>query len=227
MCSSAGCRCPRVDLTAENVYATFLDSLALDIESNDPTTKVHGLTTDYVFHTERLTRHGETVRGFLGKLSTRFYADRGGGHSFLAFGTRRDGVVWGDTYDMERLLVLGLGLGLAAFCLPKRRRWRLFPRGVPFVCLNSSLLRIWATFRRGSNDPKDVIRLSFDPDDHPAPPAIREERWFQPAVFRISDLASMPKHAAEAFYISVVVDGFFDDALPSWILDPETTLQVY
>lgn len=214
-----------MDLTAENVYATFFDSLA---ESESLTTRVKGLATDYVFNTERLTNHTEAVRSFLGKLSTRFYVDRGGGHSFLAFGSRRDGVQWGDTYDMERLLVLGLGLGLADFCL-KRRRWHLFPRGMPFVCVNSDLFRVWATFRRvqGSEDPKDVVRLSFDPDHHPAPPTIPEERWFQPMAFRIADLSSTPKHAAEAFYISVVVDGFFDDALPSWILDPDTTVQVY
>lgn len=218
-----------MDLTAENVYATFFDSLALDGESGHLTTRVRGLATDYLLNVARLTSHAETVRSFLGRVSTRFYIDRGGGHCLDALGTRRDGVQWGDTYDVERLLVLGLGLGLASFCLT-RRRWHLFPQGRPFVSLNSDLFRVWATFTRAldSVKPNDVVRLAFDPDQHPAPPSVPEERWYEPMTFRISDLSSTPKkHVAEAFYISIVVDGFFDDKLPSWILDPETTLQVY
>lgn len=215
-----------MELNAENVYATFFDSLALDTDSALHTTKVKGLTAEYTFNTERLTHHTEVVRGFLGRLSTRFYANRGGGHSFLAFGKRRDGVQWGDAYDAERLLALARGLKLAEFCL-KRRRWGLFPRGMPFVRLQSDLFKLWATFRSALN-PSEFVCLSFDPDDHPAPPSVREDFWYRPASFQIFELSSNArKHAAESFYISVVVDGFFDDALPSWILDPDTILEVY
>ena len=216
-------------LTAENVYATFFDSLALDTEVGSEAMKVRGVVNEYTFSRERLQGHVDTVRGFLGRLSAQFYVDRGGGHSFQAMGTRRDGVSWGDTYDSERLLVLGRGLGLANFCL-ERRRWDVFPKGIPYVRLNGDLFRFWATFRRvdATDDPIDQLEMSFLAEDHPAPPSVREDLWFKPGTFLISDLSSNSRrHVAEAFYMDVVVDGFFDDVLPSWILDPETTLQLY
>lgn len=213
-----------MNLTAENVYATFFDSLALEATSGS-TIRVRALMNEYVFDAARLEGHREAVRGFLGRVSTLFYADRGGGHTFLALGTRRDGIRWGDVYDSERLVALGLGLGLAEFCL-KRRRWKLFPESMPYLTLKSDLFRVWATFQR--RDPTDVVELSFDPDTHPPPPDVVDTTWYAPGSFLVSDLSnSTRRHVAEAFYISVVVDGFFEDALPSWILDPDTILQVY
>lgn len=215
-----------MNLTAENVYATFFDSLALDSASTEATVRVRALANEYVFHAGRLEGHRGAVQDFLGKLSSRFYADRGGGHTFEAFKLRRDGVRWGDNYDSERLLALGIGLGLAQFCL-KRRRWKLFPDGMPFVTLKSDLFRLWAVFHRGSSE--EAVELSFDPGSHPPPPAVTDQAWYEPRSFLVADLSvSTHRHVAEAFYISVVVDGgFFGDDLPSWVLDPDTTLQVY
>src|SRR5262245_35596388 len=116
-----------MDLTAENVQAVFLDSLDLDASDG---VRVHGVFSEITFHPVRLKSHTEAVRAFLGKLSTRFYADRGGGHSFAKVGTRRDGARWGGRPDSDRLVSLGMGLGLVQFCLD-RSRWHLFPESYP------------------------------------------------------------------------------------------------
>lgn len=224
-----------MDLTPENVQAVFLDSLALDAEGS-PSLRVRGLSNEYVLNVARLGSHRETVRGFLSRVSTLYYADRGGGHSCFFLSRRRDGVDWGARPDMERLLALGLGLDLIEFCF-KRGRWDLFPRGMPYVRLRPDLYRLWAVFRCpvpaglfGQQAPfelADSVSFPFDAEAYPPPTGFKEEDWYCPAVFRVSDVSSDPAHVAEAFYNAIIVEGFFDDSLPSWVLDPEATLQVY
>lgn len=231
----------RGDLAVENVRAVFFDSLALEGEQV-PATRVRGVVNEYAFNDGRLESHRGAVRRFLSHASTSFYADRGGGHSYRQLGRRRDGREWADLEDVERLLALGLGLGLIEFCF-QRSRWDLFPQGVPYVRLQSDLFRLWAIFRRRfaeleitDLDPPVVFSLSFDAAAYPAPGTRdsddlarerRERAWYKPAVFKVADLSASPMHVAEAFYNSIIVDCFFDDSLPSWVLDPETTLRVY
>lgn len=218
-----------MDLTAENVQAVFLDCLDLDATSG---VKVHGVFSEITFHPARLKGHTEAIRGFLGRLSTRFYADRGGGHSFSKIGTRRDGARWGGRPDSDRLVSLGMGLGLVQFCMD-RSRWHLFPDGYPFVRVAGDLFKLWATFLqpvrgpRPKDGPATSITLGFDADAHPAPPSVSDEDWYRPASFEVQDLNNVPTHVAESFYNATIVNGFFDDNLPSWILDGDTTLEVY
>lgn len=218
-----------MDLTAENVQTVFADSLAS--EQPDPKRRplrVEGLFDEFIFDAARLEAHDLAVRSFLSRASTVFYADRGGGHSCLFLGFRRDGTRWGTLQDMERLLALGLGCGVVRFCL-ERRRWSLFPDGLPFVSLDGDLFSLWATFRRPgkASSPHDSVALPFTEERHPPPFRISGEDWFKAATFEVIDLKSNPTHVAEAFYNSVIVDGFFDNSLPSWVLDPDTLLQVY
>lgn len=217
-----------MDLTSENVQAVLLDSLALDGESSTAR-RVQGIFNQFLLSPARLENHTATIRAFLGQVSTWFYKDRGGGHVSLALCIRRDGVRWGERHDAERLAVLGLGLGLIEFCLD-RNKWPLFPAGVPYVRLRSDLFKLWATFWRTgprATSPIERLVLPFDPDLHRAPRHIIEAHWFSPVTLTIAELSANPRHVADAFYNRIIIDGFFDDRLPSWILEPEATLQVY
>lgn len=217
-----------MDLSAENVQAVFNDCLAHTWEAT-PNLRVHGVYNEFYFSLVRLKSHVDDVRDVLGRLSTRFYDDRGGGHSYAAMGYRRDGEHWGGRPDVERLVTLGLGLGLVEFCLD-RGLWRLFPSGVPFLRIRGDLFRFWATFRRpAASAPQEAVRsftLSFRPEDHPAPMGVSEGQWYRPVSFAVGDLGE-PTHVAASFYNGVVIDGFFNNSLPSWVLDPDTTLEVY
>jgi hypothetical protein len=216
-----------MDLTVENVQAIFLDSLAP--AGGGLTIRVSGVFNEFVFDMARLESHASEIRGFLSHLSTRYYADRGGGHSYAAMGHRRDGEHWGGRPDVERLVTLGLGLGLVDFCLD-RSRWHLFPTNIPFVRLSGDLFRLCATFcrpTRGAREEGSSVSFSFDPEAHPAPPGVADEDWYCPRTFEVQDLGNVPTHVATSFYNRSVVDGFFDNSLPSWILDSDTTLHVY
>lgn len=217
-----------MDLTADNVRAVFDDSLAASGEV--PTLRAHGLFNEFFFNPGRLEVHRSAVRSFLGKLSTRYYVDRGGGHSAMAMGHRRDGEYWGGRPDVERLICVGLALGLVDFCLD-RRLWHLFPAGLPYVRLPGDLFKLWATFRlpprKAAHEPVSSVTLAFEAADHPAPSGIEEVQWYRPSTFEVGDLGVVPTHVAASYYNRVIVEGFFNGGLPSWILDSDTLLQVY
>lgn len=218
-----------MDLSAENVQAVFTSSLARTAEAT-PNLRVSGVYNEFYFSLVRLKDHADNVRGFLGRLSTRFYINRGGGHSYAAMGYRRDGEHWGGRPDVERLVTLGLGLGLVEYCLD-RSLWHLFPSAVPFLRIPGDLFRLWATFRLPVGAaPEEAVRsftLSFRPEDHPAPPGVSEGQWYRPMSFEVGDLGEVPTHVAASFYNGVVIDGFFNNSVPSWVLDSDTTLEVY
>jgi hypothetical protein len=218
-----------MDLSAENVQAVFTSSLARTAEAT-PNLRVRGVYNEVYLSLVRLSAHRDDVCGFLGRLSTRFYADRGGGHSYAAMGYRRDGEHWGGRPDVERLVTLGLGLGLVDFCLD-RSLWHLFPSALPFLRLSGDLFRLWATFRRRVGAaPEEAVRsltLSFCPEDHLPPLGVSEGQWYRPMSFEVGDLGEVPTHVAASFYNGVVIDGFFNNSVPSWVLDPDTTLEVY
>lgn len=224
-----------MDLTSENVQAIFLDSL-WDVPQQGRPIRVRGTINEFTLDGTRLENHTTVIRGFLSHMSTLFYEDRGGGHSSLFLNSRRDGARWEPRPHTEHLLVLGLGLKLIEYCL-ERDQWNLFPGSLPYVRLRGDLFKLWAIFRRStlrslerpraSSSPDNKLTLSFDAETYPPPPGHQDATWFRPAVFQIANLSNEPKHVAEAFYNSVIVDGFFSGDLPSWILDPKTTLQVY
>jgi hypothetical protein len=217
-----------MELSAENVQTVFTDCLARTEEA--PTLRVHSVYNEFYLSIIRLKNHTTDIRAFLGCLSTRFYADRGGGHSFTAMGHRRDGEHWGGRPDVERLVTLGLGVGLVEFCLD-RGQWHLFPAGAPFVRFPGDLFKLSATFRlpvrKAPREPNRSVVLPFRAEDHPSPPGVSEGQWYRPATFEVGDLGEVPTHVAASFYNRVIIDGFFDNSLPSWVLDPDTTLEVY
>ena len=94
--------------------------------------KVEGIMNTFGLHRERLESHREEVAAMLAQLPDTSHAKSGGGMSFLNACVDRDGVQWGEHRNMEVLFVLGVGLGLAKWCLP-RSMWSALPGGMPYV----------------------------------------------------------------------------------------------
>lgn len=95
------------------------------------TVNVEGLIHKAEFHKERLESTRDTVVGWLALLPDAFCAEKGGGWSFLNACQTKDGVQWGEHRDMERLFMLGIGLGVAKWQLLSMRE--ALAGGMPYV----------------------------------------------------------------------------------------------
>lgn len=124
-------------LTAEHVSQIFQDCLFTEEEvaehkRPDDAVIVEGVLLRFGLHPARLESHREEVLELLGELPEQFMESKGGGWSFLNACVRGDGTQWGEHSSMEELFVLGIGLGLAGWCLP-REMWPLLPGEAPYV----------------------------------------------------------------------------------------------
>jgi hypothetical protein len=124
-----------MELSAENVRAVLTDCLYKEEESVNDALYVEGIMRKFGLHPERLKSHEADVREMLAELPDEFMAGKGGGWSFLNMCFDKNNRHWGEHPDMEALIVLGLGLGLASFPLP-RDMWDALPGSMPYVQIN-------------------------------------------------------------------------------------------
>ena len=123
-------------LTAESVEQVFLDCLFRDDEIVDgkPKTEpveVEGIIQIFGFHPIRLNEHKNEIIELLQELPKEFFKDSGG-WSFLNACIDEHGNQWGEHWNTEQLLCLGIGLGIAKFQFP-RSMWSAFPGEMPYV----------------------------------------------------------------------------------------------
>ncbi len=129
-----------MDLTSENVENVFMDCLFADGENNDNHIKAEGITSTVGFHPDRLLEHKVDVREMLENLPGEFQNDEsgGGGWSFLNACQNKEGSQWTDLHlRMEQLFLLGIGLGIAKWLLP-REMWSACPGEMPYVVVLKS-----------------------------------------------------------------------------------------
>ena len=134
-------------LSAARIDAIFCDCLFTDAEmasreSPVPagTVLVEGISHQFGFHPERLASHRAAVAAMLDELPASFhYRDGAGvGDLFLHACMTQDGEQWtGEHRVVEALFVLGLGLGLAVYVLP-RLLWSAMPGGLPILLVDTS-----------------------------------------------------------------------------------------
>lgn len=96
---------------------------------------VEGITASFGFHPVKLEAHRKEVLEMLMQLPVMFRKSEGGGWTFLNACNTEDGEQWGQHSDVQMLFVLGIGLKLAAWCMPKDM-WSALPGGMPYVVIN-------------------------------------------------------------------------------------------
>lgn len=120
------------------VETVFRDCLFKDEEVPDrkppaDAVIVEGVLLKVGFNSQRLESHREEVRAWLALLPMEFHKNGGGGWSFLNACNQSDGTQWTDFHQrMDQLFMLGIGLGLATYLIP-REMWDVLPGGVPYV----------------------------------------------------------------------------------------------
>ena len=95
---------------------------------------VHGAINHFVFIVERLEAKREEVIELLRQLPDSFMASGGGGMSLMNMVVDKDHNLWGEQKDADLLYVLGAGLGLCTYVLP-RDMWAILPGGMPYICI--------------------------------------------------------------------------------------------
>jgi hypothetical protein len=97
---------------------------------------VEGVVSDFGFHRKRLESHRQEVIDALNELPAVFHKSGGGGWTFLNAGQDKSGRQWGQHRNVEQLLCLGVGLGLAGYCLSKEL-WYILPSRMPYFYVST------------------------------------------------------------------------------------------
>ncbi len=116
----------------------FNDEEVVDGELPEGAILVKGIKKDtgFAFHPERLETHREEVTEMLKQLPTQFRESGGGGWSFLNACNTKDGKQWtGEHRKMEELFMLGMGLELVKYQLP-RDMWPDLYGGMPYISIS-------------------------------------------------------------------------------------------
>lgn len=130
------------NLSAKRVHEILLDSLFRDSEVTNgqvPEGAVisSGVMRTVGMHKERLESHREEVREMLKELPDNFQEEKGGGWSFLNACLDKSGRQWAEHENIDELLVLAQGLGMAKILLP-REAWSGLPGGMPYFSVSTS-----------------------------------------------------------------------------------------
>lgn len=107
-------------------------------QDNDGDVVVDGIVVTGVhFDKAQLADHAELIAGLLLELPDEFKASGGGGWSFLNACNDRHGNQWTGLHrTMERLFMLGMGIGMVTCQLP-REMWDALPGGMPYYVVKT------------------------------------------------------------------------------------------
>lgn len=120
-----------MQLTQSNVNKIFLNSFYPG-KPEPEAVVVEGITIKASFDPSKLEKFRTDVTLMLDQLPTQFRkVDGVGGWTFLNGVMDHNGTIWGNQDDLQELLLLGLGLGVLEFCLPKEV-WHKFPGSIPY-----------------------------------------------------------------------------------------------
>lgn len=89
------------------------------------------------FYPEKIKEHKQEIIDLLNQLPDEFKEadgtddDKKGGWSFLNACVDKDGNQWGEHYNIEILIALGIAIGKIEFNMP-RDMWKFLPGGMPY-----------------------------------------------------------------------------------------------
>lgn len=121
-------------LTADRLRSVWGRCVRNENPTNPRLTTVAAWMFKHTLSIRRLQEHREEIIRMLLSLHDDFRADsRGGGGSVVMAMVRGNGKRWtDDPKDVEKLIALGLGVGLLTFPAP-REQWSRLPGGLPYI----------------------------------------------------------------------------------------------
>ena len=133
----------RKKLTAENVNDMMKVCLYKSPDGQKPAPEnlpedsilIEGVIYSYLFSRDKIEQFAGMIDPWLDQLHPNFHADTGG-WSFLNACETRDGVLWGEHVDAERLMCLGIAAGRVEISLP-RDLWPSLPGEMPYFVVKA------------------------------------------------------------------------------------------
>jgi hypothetical protein len=115
-------------ISESRVEELFLSCLT----GGDNYIKLEGILADFGLDKDVLEANREEITDLVKKLPGPFRASEGGGWTFLKGYRDYNGVIWTEKpAHIEQIMLLGMGIGLIEYCLP-RDLWSLLPQKVPY-----------------------------------------------------------------------------------------------
>ncbi|MGL6198716.1 MAG: hypothetical protein ACRC3H_07260 [Lachnospiraceae bacterium] len=97
--------------------------------------KCEGIMSIAYFDKSKLEANEVEIYAMLNELPIEFFRDSGGGYSFLAACNDKYGNQWTGLHSvMEKLFLLGMGIGKVQCLLPKEV-WTALPGGMPYYVI--------------------------------------------------------------------------------------------
>lgn len=94
---------------------------------------VEGIYNKYRLDPTALQEHKEEITKMLESLPDQFKLSGGGGWSFLNACVDKEGTQWTGLHEtVEQLFLLGIGLGLVDYLMP-RDLWKILPGKMPYL----------------------------------------------------------------------------------------------
>lgn len=129
-----------MELSCKNIDLIMADVLYREDEVPDGVPPADAIVAEslmnkFAFNPIRLESHRQDVKDMLSELPDAFFEGKGGGWSFLNLPFTKDDRQWGEQYNADALLALGVGLGIMWAQMP-REMWKIFPGGVPYIGIN-------------------------------------------------------------------------------------------
>jgi len=126
--------CEPMQLTSENVESVFKDCLG---GKEEGALIIHGVMMRVAFDRNKVSDNRDNIRSMLAQLPESFYADKGGGWSFLNLCVDKYGRQWTGLHQMcDKLVCLGLAIGAIKFCIANRDFWAAFSGGLPYLAID-------------------------------------------------------------------------------------------
>jgi hypothetical protein len=123
--------------SASTIERLMAECLFEPNEPKEPYIEAVGVVHTFRFHPVRLAERLAAIREQLEGLPEEFQQrSPSGGGSFLNGCMDRFGIQWGEAYQVEALMCLGIASGFVRYCMP-REYWGTLPGGVPYFLVLS------------------------------------------------------------------------------------------
>jgi hypothetical protein len=119
-----------MELTADNVSKVFEGCRygINDINNLRNAILIHGVVINIAFNPDKVEQQHENINQLLEQLPSKFKQ----GWSFLNMCYDKDDNQWGEHYNIDQLVCLGLAIERISF-LFEREMWGIFPGSVPYL----------------------------------------------------------------------------------------------